>query len=93
MSVNDPFELMLGVEPPLPEVEPEVDPMDERRKLFHSFLRHRPDDTSYHNSFEVDICRFDERGRHVQAGKHCPHYAIRDEQGPRIRSNWTAQQG
>ena len=92
MGVNDPWELTLGVEPPLEEVEEDIDPMDERRRVFHSQIRRRPDDTSYHNSFEVDICRFDERGRHVQAGKHCPHYNVSDEEGPRIRPNWTVQQ-
>lgn len=92
MTVNDPFELMLGVEPPVQEQEQDIDPMDERRMLFHRYSSNRPDDTSYHNSFEVAVCKFDERGRHVQAGKHCPHYEIVDEEGPRIKPGWTVQQ-
>lgn len=91
MSVNDFTELMLGVRQQ-EEPEPE-DPFEARRRVFHSQIRSRPDDTGYHNSFAVDICKFDERGKHVQTAKKCPHYDITDEEGPRVRPGWTAQRG
>jgi len=87
--INDPFELMLGVKPPQ-QPEPE-DPADERRKLFHSQIRYHPDDTGYQHNLATDICRFDERGQHVQMAKNCPHYAQQDEEGPRIQQGWTVQ--
>lgn len=78
---------MLGVRPPEHPEDEEVNPMDERRRLFHSQVRFRPDDVVRQNNFAVDICRFDERGKHVQMAKHCPHFELEDEEGIRIRPN------
>lgn len=38
----------------------------------------------------VDQCIFVD-GRHVWAGKHCPHGMTQDEAGPIQQTGWTAQ--
>lgn len=72
----------------LPEEE-EVDPVQVREEIFFSHVRNRPDSTSYHNSAAVDVCRFAD-GVHYP-GRKCPHYAVEDEEGPRVNPKWTAQ--
>jgi hypothetical protein len=92
MFINDPSELAL--EPKLEgwdqvneeETEPDYD------EIFHSESHFIPGNLPYHNSFAVDMCRFDENGNHAQMGKNCPHYEQTDEEGPRITPGWTIQQ-
>ena len=90
MSLNDFTELMIGVtrhEEPEPE-----EPFEVNRRLFHQQFSHRADDTEYHNSLAVDVCSFDETGKHTHQAEKCPHYNQYDETGQRIREGWTAQQ-
>lgn len=86
----DPFQL---AQPPtiegIEEMEEEAPPTPD--EVFHSQFSHRPDDTSYHASFAVDTCRFDESGEHIQMARNCPHFDSHDEEGPRIIPGWTVQ--
>jgi hypothetical protein len=39
----------------------------------------------------VERCRFDHKGGHLYTAEHCPHGALRDEQGPVKPPGWTCQ--
>lgn len=91
MWLPDPYQLI--EEPTLEgeDEEPEELPPTPD-EIFHQQFHHRPDDTSYHLGFHVDVCRFDGRGNHTSIAQNCPHFDQIDEEGPRIKANWTVQQ-
>lgn len=91
MSYLPDFELL--AEPPTlyqaPQEEEERTPEEIREDIFYSHVRNRPDSTRYHSHAAIDICRFSD-GNHYP-GKHCPHYDVVDEEGPKVNPAWTAQ--
>lgn len=91
--VNDPSELALL---PIPESEIYE---DEEPRDYHEYFH---DDvppagyaqTGYPEFLYTEVtCHFNELGEHTYMSRNCPHFDMEDQEGRRIRKNWTVQMG
>lgn len=91
MYVNDPFDKMI---PPALEQAEEL--LEEPRD-YHEFFWDEAIERGRHAQrmlgAQVQICRFDSSGNHLAMAKNCPHFDSDDEQGRKVRTDWTVQGG
>lgn len=94
MYINDPFDKMI---PPKLENSEEID-LEEGPRDYHEFFwdeaieRGRYIERAPGKTLYTEICRFDSQGNHLTMAKNCPHFDPEDEEGRKIRTDWTVQQ-
>lgn len=91
--VNDPSELALL---PLPESQIYED--EEPRDYHEFFYDDQPPSNfrqvGYPEYLHTEVtCHFNGQGEHTYMSPNCPHFDEYDQEGRRIRENWTVQIG